>query len=515
MDHGGYLELIYEAENKKQKKEKISFDLSEDLGDLEIQPVGEYYQVENTKFISNLVFFVICGGEVTEQLCTTLNTISRFFDKKDNLFLSMFNFLVKPSGRIKYTAGGSSPDSFTVLPELDYIIYGNIKQTEMVFDVLNTVALYYAAAGNITTLFSNRIDTGGSNTKIFVNNETLFTCIGTHYSCDNCRQNRYRIRNIFRGTLLEVLCNENIYQYIATTTGKSKTKHIDFPISYPFLYDFLVLTTGIDNRKFDNPRETNLFIDNISVFLHKENLFVIDLLINSYGLKLVSKNRHFLDNASAISDRFITLLLLNNNFDTSILDVITQEFGLDLEFIFCMLTSKFNLDKETFAYASVKDCVRALYTCLDYVYGRIQSVEERQKFINRVCFTFGDNVSDPVWKWKLLDIVMILQENLPTNRLVIPILYEEEPEGGYWIGKYLGRKRGSTPLRYDIIKNKTFVFNSTLNKADENKRVVDIYRSITSGNHPYFSLEKTDFNLSYDISSRSNLVFHIYCEVKR
>lgn len=358
MDHGGYLELIYEAENKKHKKEKITVNFVKDLCDLELQPVGEYCQIGSTKFISNLMFHIIRGGKITEQLYTVLNTISRFFDKKDNIYLSMFNFLVKPSTRVKYTGVGTS-DSFTVLPELDYVIYGNMDDKDMVFDVLNTASMYYAASGNISSLFSSRIDSGDSNTKIFMNNETLFTCIGSHYSCDNCRQNRYRIRNIFRGTLLEVLCNENIYQHIATVTSTSKSRLAEFQIKYPFLYDFLVLTTGVDNRKFDNPRETNLFIDDISVFLHKENLFVIDLLINSYGLRLVSKNRYFLENAGIISDRFITLLLLENNFDTSILDVITQEFDLDLEFIFNMLSSKFNLDKETFAYAPIKEIGRA------------------------------------------------------------------------------------------------------------------------------------------------------------
>ncbi len=384
---------------------------------------------------------------------------------------------------------------------------------------LDEVATIYFLSGEIDEIFKKRAKSEPQ--KIFASNDMLFRCIGNHYACEDCKGYRRKIRDIFRGTLLEILCAEGLLERLvvgerlleAPGSPQESSTHRPgpSPTRYPFLYDFLILAGNIRNDRKRNPRDTNLLISRIDHFLCKENMFMIDILINNYGIRFISNNNWYLNNVPLVSDRFVTLLLLEYNFDTAVIDTVMKSFDADLDFITNMLVSKFNLEKRTFAYAPVSDLLAPLYKCLKYVYDRTPA-EGRDGLIMRVCNSFAENITTAELKWKLLDVVMEIQKGASQSATpLIPIIYDKEPQGGYKIGKYFGSPEEKNV--YDVIDNRTFVFPSGLTPTDENKRVSEIYTEIKEGSHSYLSFEKRKFDLSSLSPYLSNLVFHIYCDV--
>lgn len=474
-DYGEYLEIGF-----KGKVTKVTHTFNEViplLGNNLRNVTGVYTQLSaGLKFIDSLLFFKINGGTISQELKSLLLKLASFLDSYDNITLR----LLLPE------------------PDMDFVLFGNEYSPSTVLSVLNNVAYMVATTATVDNVFKNRIDNYAPSNKVFFNNEVLFKCVHEHYSCEVCKVIRYKVRSIFKGTPLELLLGEGI-------TGLYKA-NVKSGTQYPFLHDILILAACIDDKNFSNQRGVNLFINDTRDLLHKINIFMLDLLIFNYGIDFVSQNRYFIDNSTVIIDRFITLLLLRNDFDFSLI----KGFGVDAEFLLGMFTTKFNLDEETFSYTKIENFTNTFTKCLKFVYDNTEGIDVKMTLIMEICnaFTF----TNPEWKWKMLDIIFSLQEGLPLNRYIIPIIYEEEPQGGYWIGKYL--KKQKTSIVFDIAINKTFVFNSQLTKVDENRRVIELYNDIKEKKHPYFIYSGQEFLLPQDVACRSNLVFHIYCDLK-
>lgn len=476
-DYGEYLEVEF-----KGKVIKITHDFNDTavvngIPNPSVNVAGVYSQLSaGLKFMDSLLFFTINGGIISLSLKTLLLKLSPFFDAHDNVTLR----LLLPE------------------PDMDFVLFGNEYSPSAILGALNNVAYMIATTATVDNIFKNRIDHYAPANKIFFNNEVLFSCVHKHYSCENCKVIRYKIRSVFKKTPLEpLLCEGVVSLYQANV--KSGTQ-------YPFLHDILILAACIDDKNFSNQRCVNLFINNTRDLLHKINIFILDLLIFNYGIDFVSQNRYFIDNSVVIIDRFITLLLLRNNFVFSLI----KGFGVDAEFLFGIFITKFNLEEETFSYTKIENFTKTLAKCLKFIYDNTDGVDSKMNLIMKICNSF--NFQNLEWKWKILDIVFYLQKDLPLNRYIVPIIYEDEPEGGYWVGKFLNKIKKT--IVFDIAINKTFVFNSTLTKADENLRVIELYNDIKEKKHPYFIYGGQEFLLPQNSACCSNLVFHIYCDLK-
>jgi hypothetical protein len=188
----------------------------------------------------------------------------------------------------------------------------------MSLETLDEIATIYFLSGEIDAIFKKRAE--GEPQKIFASNDMLFHCIPSHYSCEDCKGYRRKIREIYKGTLLEILCAEALVERLIAverlTTEETQSNFVlggygvhgnqISPTRYPFLYDFLVLVGNIKNNRTKNPRNTNLLISRIDHLLCKENMFMIDILINNYGIQFISNNNWYLNNTPLVSDRFVT-----------------------------------------------------------------------------------------------------------------------------------------------------------------------------------------------------------------